>query len=304
MAKPSADLPVASCSSSATVASPHRRQLDQMPDPELAHARRGAEWTFDARAYHACLAQIKATGGGLQGGGHCERKRKRRSVVLLLLLPAVHKAAGQPPASTVPFPQCIAGLLPTSRPLLPMPPCRRGGGAFIRSWCGRPGAWGHPSGAAAPGGAVGGQLPAAGACHACSACCPELAAQSSWDSFCLGCLSGQWRLQAVAKPCSGRHSKACCALPTPSPAAGPPHLVQGAEPWWKLHQLFDEVGAPGQVISSMLRLPLEAAAPANCLVRYPQHVRRPSNWPCTTLPALRPGLVHRLRCEHSHAARV
>lgn len=33
-----------------------------MPDPALAHARRGAEWTFDARAYHACLAQIKATG--------------------------------------------------------------------------------------------------------------------------------------------------------------------------------------------------------------------------------------------------
>ncbi|KAI7841354.1 hypothetical protein COHA_004972 [Chlorella ohadii] len=40
----------------------YRRQLDQMPDPELAHARRGAEWTFDARAYHACLQQIKATG--------------------------------------------------------------------------------------------------------------------------------------------------------------------------------------------------------------------------------------------------
>lgn len=39
-----------------------RRQLDQMPDPQLAHARRGAEWTFDARAYHACLADIKHTG--------------------------------------------------------------------------------------------------------------------------------------------------------------------------------------------------------------------------------------------------
>ncbi|KAL4458654.1 hypothetical protein ABPG75_013519 [Micractinium tetrahymenae] len=39
-----------------------RRQLDQMPDPELAHARRGAEWTFDARAYHACLASIKREG--------------------------------------------------------------------------------------------------------------------------------------------------------------------------------------------------------------------------------------------------
>ncbi|EFN54119.1 hypothetical protein CHLNCDRAFT_135485 [Chlorella variabilis] len=41
-----------------------RRQLDQMPDPQLAHARRGAEWTFDARAYHACLADIKHTGQG------------------------------------------------------------------------------------------------------------------------------------------------------------------------------------------------------------------------------------------------
>lgn len=34
-----------------------------MPDPQLAHARRGAEWTFDARAYHDCLATIKRTGG-------------------------------------------------------------------------------------------------------------------------------------------------------------------------------------------------------------------------------------------------
>jgi pantothenate kinase len=41
----------------------YRRQLDQMPDAELAHARRGAEWTFDARAYHACLAGIKSSGG-------------------------------------------------------------------------------------------------------------------------------------------------------------------------------------------------------------------------------------------------
>ncbi|PSC71182.1 uridine kinase [Micractinium conductrix] len=43
----------------------YRAQLDAMPDPPLAHARRGAEWTFDARSYHACLAGIKATGDGL-----------------------------------------------------------------------------------------------------------------------------------------------------------------------------------------------------------------------------------------------
>ncbi|KAL4429348.1 hypothetical protein ABPG77_005122 [Micractinium sp. CCAP 211/92] len=42
-----------------------RRQLDQMPDPQLAHARRGAEWTFDARAYHDCLATIKREGRGM-----------------------------------------------------------------------------------------------------------------------------------------------------------------------------------------------------------------------------------------------
>lgn len=36
-----------------------------MPDPALAHARRGAEWTFDARAYHTCLAGIKAAGEGV-----------------------------------------------------------------------------------------------------------------------------------------------------------------------------------------------------------------------------------------------
>jgi hypothetical protein len=45
-----------------------RAQLDAMPDPQLAHARRGAEWTFDARAYHACLQQIKDA-GGQEGGG-------------------------------------------------------------------------------------------------------------------------------------------------------------------------------------------------------------------------------------------
>jgi pantothenate kinase len=36
-----------------------RRELDQMPDPAAAHARRGAPWTFDAAAYVACLRRLK-----------------------------------------------------------------------------------------------------------------------------------------------------------------------------------------------------------------------------------------------------
>lgn len=40
------------------------------------------------------------------------------------------------------------------------------------------------------------------------------------------------------------HPLTCCC---------PPQLLQGAEPWWKLHELFDEVGARGQVVSSMQR---------------------------------------------------
>lgn len=39
-----------------------KHQLDTMPDPRVAHARRGAEWTFDASAFVTCLRQLK-TGG-------------------------------------------------------------------------------------------------------------------------------------------------------------------------------------------------------------------------------------------------
>lgn len=37
-----------------------RWELDKMPDPAAAHARRGAPWTFDAAAYVACLRRLKA----------------------------------------------------------------------------------------------------------------------------------------------------------------------------------------------------------------------------------------------------
>ena len=53
----------------------YRAQLDAMPDPQLAHARRGAEWTFDATKYLACLEGIKATGeqAVLRVGSHTAR---------------------------------------------------------------------------------------------------------------------------------------------------------------------------------------------------------------------------------------
>ncbi|KAI3435982.1 hypothetical protein D9Q98_002040 [Chlorella vulgaris] len=41
-----------------------KHQLDTMPDPRVAHARRGAEWTFDASAFVTCLRQLK-TGRGV-----------------------------------------------------------------------------------------------------------------------------------------------------------------------------------------------------------------------------------------------
>ena len=36
-----------------------RAQLDAMPDPKLAHARRGAEWTFDAKGLSKALQAIR-----------------------------------------------------------------------------------------------------------------------------------------------------------------------------------------------------------------------------------------------------
>lgn len=41
----------------------YRRELDQMPDPVQAYARRGAHWTFDADAYVRCLKKIKIGAG-------------------------------------------------------------------------------------------------------------------------------------------------------------------------------------------------------------------------------------------------
>ena len=40
-----------------------RRQLDGMPDPAEAHARRGAPWTFDADAFVSAIRHIRAAGG-------------------------------------------------------------------------------------------------------------------------------------------------------------------------------------------------------------------------------------------------
>lgn len=36
-----------------------RAQLDAMPDPALAHARRGAEFTFDGEAFLALIRRLK-----------------------------------------------------------------------------------------------------------------------------------------------------------------------------------------------------------------------------------------------------
>ena len=38
----------------------YRSELDQMPDPALAHARRGAAFTFNARAFMDCVRRIMA----------------------------------------------------------------------------------------------------------------------------------------------------------------------------------------------------------------------------------------------------
>jgi len=40
----------------------YRAELDAMPDPKAARARRGAPWTFDATKFVACVQQIKETG--------------------------------------------------------------------------------------------------------------------------------------------------------------------------------------------------------------------------------------------------
>ena len=45
-----------------------RAHLNAMPDPEEAHARRGAPWTFDAQRFVAAIQQIRASG---MLEGHC-----------------------------------------------------------------------------------------------------------------------------------------------------------------------------------------------------------------------------------------
>lgn len=39
-----------------------RSELDEMEDPEEAHARRGAHWTFDAHAFLQAVEEIKTKG--------------------------------------------------------------------------------------------------------------------------------------------------------------------------------------------------------------------------------------------------
>ena len=48
----------------------YRAELDSgvAGDPEQAHARRGAHWTFDAPAFVACVRSLKETGGGADRG--------------------------------------------------------------------------------------------------------------------------------------------------------------------------------------------------------------------------------------------
>ncbi len=49
----------------------YRAELDAgvAGDPEQAHARRGAHWTFDAPAFVACVRSLKGAGGGQAAGG-------------------------------------------------------------------------------------------------------------------------------------------------------------------------------------------------------------------------------------------
>jgi pantothenate kinase len=42
----------------------YRSQLDEFEDPEMAHMRRGAYWTFDAKKFISCLRNARRTGCG------------------------------------------------------------------------------------------------------------------------------------------------------------------------------------------------------------------------------------------------
>ncbi|GLC39118.1 hypothetical protein PLESTB_000005600 [Pleodorina starrii] len=41
----------------------YRRELDEMPDPQEAHARRGAPWTFDGVKFVEAVRRVRAAGG-------------------------------------------------------------------------------------------------------------------------------------------------------------------------------------------------------------------------------------------------
>lgn len=43
----------------------YRSELDEMPDPELAYARRGAEFTFDSQKFVNEITQAKYNGKGV-----------------------------------------------------------------------------------------------------------------------------------------------------------------------------------------------------------------------------------------------
>ena len=43
----------------------YRRELDAMPDPALAHAKRGAHWTFNSELCVSTLTAIRNKGSGI-----------------------------------------------------------------------------------------------------------------------------------------------------------------------------------------------------------------------------------------------
>ena len=197
----------------------NRRQLDQMPDPELAHARRGAEWTFDARAYHACLAQIKAT-GGRAAGGH-----------MAAALKGCTKFAAQ-----------AAHMFHTGHLVMPVPCCT--GEAEAPSFD-------HGVGDPAPGDirvgrqhrvvlTEGNYLLLVGP-HCLPAC------GSGRDGLCSG-REGRLTSTQQGRPDVNKLLRRCNLQGALLSSAEvlhhspfPTSSRQAAEPWWKLHELFDEV---------------------------------------------------------------
>lgn len=55
-----------------------RKQLDDLPNPEEAHMRRGADWTFDAHEFVEAIREIRHAGWGLNssiGNKQCDLPR-------------------------------------------------------------------------------------------------------------------------------------------------------------------------------------------------------------------------------------